>query len=252
MSNPRNESENDPNILFLLTDQQRHDAVGYHDGTACETPAIDELAASGTQFTRAYTPTALCSPARGSLMTGLYPHNHGLLTNKGNFNSVFQTPIQSRIERSYPQLLAGSGYELNYVGKWHLPEDGERWGFDDFSPQSDYFDDVLEEFDYRIAEDEVQRLEWGGDAPFCGTSKLPAEGMQEAWVADQTIRMIDSHAENDEKPFALCASFRGPHFPYAVPEPYDSMYDPGDIERPDNFDEDFEDKPRIQEKEQLR
>ena len=69
-----------PNILFLLTDQQRFDSLGCNGAPICQTPAVDEIAATGMRFTNAYTPIALCSPARGSLLTGLYPHNHGQLS----------------------------------------------------------------------------------------------------------------------------------------------------------------------------
>ena len=60
-----------PNILFLLTDQQRFDSLSCNGAPVCRTPAVDKIAATGMRFTKAYTPIALCSPARGSLLTGL-------------------------------------------------------------------------------------------------------------------------------------------------------------------------------------
>ena len=92
-----------PNILFLLTDQQRFDSLGCNGAPICRTPAIDEIAETGMRFTNAYTPIALCSPARGSLLTGLYPHNHGQLSNMGNFNGVFANQILDK--PAYPKLL---------------------------------------------------------------------------------------------------------------------------------------------------
>ena len=84
------------NIVFVLTDQQRFDTLGCNGSTQCKTPAVDELAKSGINFTHAFTPIALCSPARGSIITGLFPHNHGQLTNTGdNFNGVFDKNILS-------------------------------------------------------------------------------------------------------------------------------------------------------------
>jgi arylsulfatase A-like enzyme len=64
-----------PNLLFLITDQQRADTIGAH--TACQTPNLDRLAAAGSQCVRCYTPNPICSPTRASLMTGLLPHSHG-------------------------------------------------------------------------------------------------------------------------------------------------------------------------------
>ena len=82
------------NILFLLTDQQRYDTLSCNGSSQCKTPHIDEIAKEGINFSHAYTPIALCSPSRGSIFTGLYPHNHGQLTNVGdNFNGVFDKNI---------------------------------------------------------------------------------------------------------------------------------------------------------------
>ena len=78
-----------PNILILLADQLRYDALGCNGAPVCRTPAMDSVAAAGVQFSSAFTPIALCTPARASLLTGRYPHNHLQLSNMGNFNGVF-------------------------------------------------------------------------------------------------------------------------------------------------------------------
>ena len=76
------------NILYLLTDQLRYDALSCNGAPVCRTPAIDGLAERGTNFTSAYSANALCTPARASILTGVYPHMHGQLANMGNFNGV--------------------------------------------------------------------------------------------------------------------------------------------------------------------
>ena len=68
-----------PNILFILTDQQRFDTLGANGNEICRTPSTDRLALEGMNFTHAFTPTSLCSPARASLLTGLYSHNHTMI-----------------------------------------------------------------------------------------------------------------------------------------------------------------------------
>ena len=73
----------------------------------------------------------------------------------------------------------------------------------------------------------------------------------EAWTADKTIELIDGYA-GSEQPFMIASNFFGPHFPYAVPAPYDTIYDPDSVERWGNFDEQFINKPLIQQKEMLR
>jgi choline-sulfatase len=240
-----------PNILFMFSDQHRYDAVGCNRAPVCRTPALDSIAASGMRFTHAFTPCSLCSPTRGSLITGLYPHNHGQLANMGNFNGVFDRQIMDKV--GYPTLLSEAGYAVSYVGKWHLPKEGDAtsWSFDQWWTDRHYLEDVADlglNGDHSI---EVQRLEWGGDAPFCGRSLLAAEHLQEYWTAERSIELLQRYA-NRTQPFMICASFFGPHFPYAVPAPYDTMYDPDQVERWVNFDEQFENKPLIQQKEMLR
>ena len=223
--------KNSPNILFLLTDQQRYDSLSCNGASICRTPAVDEIAAQGTRFTNAYTPIALCSPARGSLLTGLYPHNHGQLSNMGNFNGVFANQILDK--PAYPQLLKEAGYQVSCVGKWHLAKEGdsEFWGYDKWHPYREWHQWLRDAgIDFRIDRDAVQPLEWGGDAPFYGRLTLPAERTMEAWTADKTIELIDGYT-NAAQPFMIAANFFGPHFPYAVPAPYDTMYEPNDVER---------------------
>jgi len=241
-----------PNIIYFLSDQHRFDAAGCYNSPVCHTAALDEIASQGTLFHSAYTVNALCTPARASLLTGLYPHNHGQLSNMGNFNGVFDKQILDKT--CYPELMTAAGYHVGYVGKWHLPEEGNKstWGFDQWYTWRDY-DERLKQhgIDYDMARDEVQPLEWGGEAPFYGKSALPAEHHHDAWVADRAIDMIHSYASS-EKPFMICAAFFGPHFPYAAPEPYDKMYRPETIEKWGNFDEQFANKPLIQQKEMMR
>lgn len=240
-----------PNILFLFADQYRFDAAACYGAPVVQTPALDALAARGMRFSHAFTPTSLCSPARASLLTGLYAHNHGLLANMGNFNGVFDRQLLDHA--GYTQLLNRGGYDVHHVGKWHLPgeDDPDRWGFRSFAADSQYGREKRELGLDADRAREVQRLEWGGDAPFCGRSRLPAEQLQEAWAADRTISLLETQATRDQ-PFMIFTSFFGPHFPYSVPAPYDSMYDPGSVERWPNFGETFAGKPLIQQKEMLR
>ncbi len=238
-----------PNILFLIADQLRYDALGCNGAPCCRTPALDAIGAAGVRFTNAYTPIALCTPARASLFTGRYPHNHLQLSNMGNFNGVFDRQLIGQ-----PTLfsqLAAAGYRIGYTGKWHLPREGDTalWGIDRWLQPSEWQRSLPAGYDF--ARNEVQRLEWGPSAPFAGRAALPADRMQETWTADRAIEMIDSFSGGDS-PFLVVASFFGPHFPYAVPPPYDTMYGPGQVPCPANYAEAFTAKPLIQQKELRR
>lgn len=240
------------NILFFLVDQMRYDALSCNGAPVCRTPNLDALAAEGTRFSSAYTTTALCSPARASVLTGLYPHNHGQLANVGNFNGVFDNCVLGR--ETYFSKLKAHGYQTGYVGKWHLEKDGEGdfWGIDRWHTSGEYFSQVKKDgapFDFGIHE--VQPLEWGPNAPFQGVSVMDAEHHHDGWVARRTVDLLEEMGGQDA-PFAVCAAFHGPHFPYAVPEPYYGMYRPEDVPRWENFGEMFKDKPIVQQKELMR
>ena len=241
---------NQPNILILLADQLRYDALSCNGAPVCRTPNMDAVAAAGVRFRDAYTPIALCTPARASLLTGRYPHNHLQLSNMGNFNGVFDDRLIG--QPTLLSRLAGAGYRIGYAGKWHLPRegDGELWGVERWHTPGEWSRPLAQD-GYDFARDEVQRLEWGRAAPFAGRNTLPAGQTQEAWTADRAIEMVDAFGGGDA-PFLVFASFFGPHFPYAVPAPWDTRYDPAGVARPANFDERFAGKPLIQQKELLR
>ncbi len=240
-----------PNIVLILSDQHRFDAISCN-GSICKTPAIDWIAQNGMNFTQAYTPTALCSPARGSIMTGLYPHNHGQLANTDNFNGVFDQQILDK--QSYPYFLKQQGYVTGIAGKWHLPKGGdcEHWGFDRWHTEGEYFKLLRDKgINFEYGRSNVQPIEWGGDATFCGRSALTAENTEETWITNNVLDMINDFSSG-EKPFMVACHYFAPHFPYSVPAPFDTMYNPEDIEQWPNFKDMFINKPTVQQKEMLR
>lgn len=241
-----------PNILFLFSDQHRYDAISANGNSVCKTPAIDSLARDGMTFQKAYTTVALCTPARGTVITGLFPHNHGQLANIGNFNGVFDRQILGKPHLNH--YLKAQGYQIGMAGKWHLPEAGncELWEADEWHTEQEFHRQLRERgIDFEQGRSNVQRLEWTGKATFCGPSVLKAEDAFETWVADHVISMIDRFTQSDS-PFMIHSNFFAPHFPYAVPEPFDKMYDPSKIPMWANFNEMFVNKPTVQQSEMLR
>ena len=118
-------SQNDDrrrNIVFILTDDQRFDALGLLNDYF-RTPNLDRLAEAGVLFENAFVTTSLCSPSRASILSGQYAHAHQVLDNS--------TPMPRKIP-TFPQGLQAAGYETAFVGKWHMggASDDPRPGFD--------------------------------------------------------------------------------------------------------------------------
>ena len=104
--------ENPPNIIVILSDDHRHDFLGYAGHPFIETPNIDTLAEEGVIFDRAYVSTSLCSPSRASFLTGVSPYKHGVWNNF--------TPW-SEDNRTFFEYVKAAGYRTAFIGKWHMP-----------------------------------------------------------------------------------------------------------------------------------
>jgi N-acetylglucosamine-6-sulfatase len=114
-----------PNILFILTDDQRWDTIGLAGSRHVKTPNIDRLGHEGVYFKNAFCTTSLCSPSRASILSGLYAHAHGVV------NNFTEYPVALK---SFPMVLQAAGYDTAYIGKWHMGEENDepRPGFNWF------------------------------------------------------------------------------------------------------------------------
>ena len=250
-----------PNVVVLMSDQQRLDTVGcYGLNDICKTPNIDALAERGVRFDAAFTPTAICSPARASFYTGLYPHKHGVTGNGLCINKDVQ---------GVNHYLNEVGYRCGYAGKWHVDEETGPSGYgftgQDFmgyafpgsgllpglqfgakphghNPYADY----LKERGFDPPPNVTNR--YVGTNPSNQAQEMfalhdgPVESCIEYFVAEEANRVLDEIATDDE-PFFLWANFWGPHSPSLVPEPYYSKYDPKDIREHPSYKETLEGKP---------
>jgi arylsulfatase A-like enzyme len=111
-----------PNLLFVITDQQRFDALSIAGNQVLKTPNLDRLANQGVWFKNAYTQCAVCGPSRASILTGCTVENHGILTN-GLADSGTKQSATIMPQKTFDQILfENGGYHCEYYGKWHTPE----------------------------------------------------------------------------------------------------------------------------------
>ena len=204
-----------PNILVILTDDQRWDALGVVQREMgkealfpwLKTPNLDRLAAEGARFTNAFVTTSLCSPSRASLLSGRYARRHKVLNNFTEYPDDLP---------SYPLRLKAAGYETAYIGKWHMGEDNDaqRPGFDHWVShrgQGNYFDN-----------------EFNID----GTRRR-IDGYYTTVVTDHAVQWI---ARAHEGPWLLILGQKAPHGGPIQPEPrFAHAFDTFPVREPVNY-----------------
>lgn len=206
-------SNDPPNILVLMTDQQRIGCTAAQGGPDTM-PRTDALLRRGTQFPQAYTSAPACVPARTSLLTGRFPSAHRVRQNS--------TPQHAHYSQDLLDVLRGAGYSLHFAGKPHMhpgPEDFDTFHgpyMHDGGPQDSAehaaFDAWLHDLDHSVAPEPT---------PFPVAAQLPHR------IIDGAIDAVDR--ADPSRPFLLWVSFPEPHNPYQVPEPYFSMFDPASV-----------------------
>lgn len=252
---------NDPvNILMIMTDQHRVDTLGCYGAVGVQTPVLDALAQSGTRFDRFYTPTAICTPARASLLTGRYPFRHGLLSNY-EWNSGALEELPDGLP-AFSRTLREAGYNVGHVGKWHVGRvrGPEFYGFDGMHIPGPLnvvdhpaYVSWLEEHGYPPfhVTDAVHGLLPDGSQGHLLAARLqqPAEATFEAFLTDLAIADLRRYAADRQatgQPFYLNCHYFGPHLPYLIPDSYFDRCDPASITLPESFTETFDGKPEVQ------
>lgn len=232
-----------PNLLFLMTDQQRADTI--EPGAACHTPNLERLAAVGTRFRRAYTVSPICSPARASLMTGLLPHTHGMV-DVTHAVPAYRASFDASLP-CWPQLLQRAGYDTAYFGKWHVERSDrlEDFGFDTYEVQQYQQKLGLVEVDNALTMQRVVSHKGYADFPLYGVSDQLLESVPEYQIYSDGIDFLQRSAADPQRPWALFLSTEAPHDPYIALRPYYDLYDPAALLPPASFDSDMADQPAL-------
>jgi arylsulfatase A-like enzyme len=197
-----------PNIVFLFSDQQRWDTLGCYGQPLDVTPNLDRLAEEGVLFENVFTCQPVCGPARSCLMTGKYA------TETGCFRNGISLP---RTEKTLAHHLSGAGYEVGYIGKWHLASDDEaadgreafnvrtkpvpperRGGFADFWLASDILEFTSHSYDGHMFDGDGNQRDFPP-----GRYRVDA---QTDWVLEYL------RTRTGERPFFLFVSYLEPHF----------------------------------------
>lgn len=265
------------NFLFIMTDQQRYDALSIAGNTVLETPNLDRLAKQGAWFRNAYTPCAVCGPARSSILTGHTVENTGVNTNDKTYyyeeEGLMTMP-------SFDMILAENGYHCEYYGKWHVvtshaavyknpkleSENGHsvfahggqnhvymdyinkhvpvrplKPGelYDTFTKRP-YETDPLDKY-HGVSPEEFEKLNPRRVQPdLHGRLMIPAEHSFTAFQAKETIEAIERLKDST---FSITCSFHFPHAPILPTDPYYNMYPAEEMVPPVSIHDDMENSP---------
>lgn len=205
-----------PNFLFMIADDHRHSALGALGAEAVSTPTFDQMIAEGTCFTQAHimgsTSGAVCMPSRGMLMSG-----------RGLFDTPDPLPDDAPL---LPELLRQNGYTTYGTGKWHNRRGSYARCFGQsgkvfFGGMNDQYAMPVNDFDLAGA--------------YPAEETYLADGFATTVFTDEMIDFLNSRGADDDQPFFAYIAFTSPHDPRTPPPPFDTMYDPAQIDLPPNF-----------------
>ncbi len=216
------------NILVFFVDELRADMLGCYGNKFVRTPNLDKIAGEAIVFDNAYTPTALCSPARASFFTGVYPHKHKVLVNTGKPKWSYCSRLKPEMTMLQDWVKENSSYDTAYFGKWHI-------GFDDELMNS--------RFDHKGVYDHPRNSTfhpgtWLGELKgesvdnFAGLLDAPMSSFPDVQTAEMTELYLLERKK--DCPFLLYCAFPGPHPPWMLPEEFGLRYSSENVPLPEN------------------
>lgn len=210
------QAQEKPNLVFIMADQWRGDALGCLGKEPVKTPCLDQLAREGVNFTNAVSSYPVSSPARGMLMTGMYPHKNKVTGNCNSANAPYGVELPQDA-RCWSDILKANGYQTGYIGKWHLDAPYEPYidtynnhgavAWNEWCPKErrhgfDYWT-AYDTYDYHL-----KPMYWDTDAPRDSFYYVNQWGPE--YEADKAIEYLNGHIDKTQ-PFALVVSMNPPH-----------------------------------------
>jgi arylsulfatase A-like enzyme len=265
--------------LFIITDQQRYDALAYAGNSVIQTPNLDRLAQQGAFFRNAYTPCAVCGPARSSILTGFAVENTGVYSNDQTY---FYSDTEVMSMPTFDEILAEKGYRCEYYGKWHAlsshaeiyenpvqittsghsifgsggqsrvyrdylatlgstPNPGEGEFVDGISKYP-YLANPLDRY-YGMSFEELQSSGLIHSQPDQhGELRIDKEHTMTAFQARQALEAIERLKDTT---FSITCSFHFPHSPMLAPVPYYGMYPVEDMIPPSSINDEMQNSPYV-------
>ncbi len=210
-----------PNLLIIHGDEFNFRYIGCYGADFIKTPHIDSLANGGTRCDNYYANHPVCTPSRGSMMTGRYPHVNGAINNNEHLKHD---------EITFAEMCKRAGYVTGYSGKWHLDGGGKPG----WAPKNKF---GWEDNRYMFNRGHWKKLEDTSEGPKVGTKNgkntYGVIGDEKTfttdWLADKTVDFIKKNKNN---PFCYMVSIPDPHGPNTVRSPYNTMYNDVEFQTP--------------------
>lgn len=254
--------QSQPNVVVFMTDQQRGSTVLPGHRLKAFTPRLDELRADGVTFTHAYSVSPHCCPSRTSFFTGRYPSEHGVWNNVNVANALSRGPREGI--RFWSEDLSKAGYQLGFAGKWHVSNttNPADYGWDECLVTAPGAGPAAVSFDQQRRDSRSREIAKLATAPGTTDEKRPEaeiirpgypryrhygvneDPFNDAAVVQSAIDFLRDR-DNAGEPWFLYVGTLGPHDPYEVPQRFLDLYDPSEIELPDNFSDPMIDKPAL-------
>jgi arylsulfatase A-like enzyme len=271
------------NLLVIMTDQQRFDALSAAGNTVLRTPNIDRIANEGVLFENAYTPVPVCAPARTSILTGQSIDNTGI-----DRNTPVYKPQAYQGGASFDMILSEAGYKTAYYGKWHSPQElaasydnpddyhvtatsgsaGMGIGMSEYYrdyldaagvpgvKSADHYDlpegQLIDTYSRRPYQLNPMDKRYGLGAEELAAMESPSQGdihgtlqidTAHSITAMEARGVLDAIDRFADEPFSLTVSFHYPHPPYTPADPYASLYPPEEMPLPASIFDDKENSP---------